>query len=296
MMKQKFHFSCESTVDMPFEYVNKRGASVLFYSYAVDGKEYVDDMLRNENALPEFYRLIMDGKLPTTSQINKFKYLEYFDKLLQNGDVLHIAFGSGMTPSVKNALEAKEELSVKYPERRLVIVDSTCSSSGYGLLVDDALDMWEYGYELDELEDWANSIKLNVHHQFFSTDMKMFKRSGRVSGATAMVATILGICPLMRLNKAGKIISYSRARGKEKAMNETIRTMENKAIDGISYSGKCFISHSSMYDDAIRMKNKILEKFPNIKEVKVFDIGTIIASHTGPGTIALFYYGDERIE
>lgn len=295
-MNKKFQFSCESTVDMPFSYVTGKGASILFYTYAIDGCEYIDDMLRDKEALPNFYQQLKRGKMPSTSQINKYKYLEYFDNLLKDGDVLHIAFGSGMTPSVKNALEAKEELMVKYPDRKLVIVDSTCSSSGYGLLVDDALDMWNYGYSIEELEQWCNAIKLNVHHQFFSTDMKMFRRSGRVSGATAMVATLLGICPLMRLNKAGKIISYSRARGKEKAMNDTVKTMINKAVDGIEYSGKCFISHSNMYNDAVKLKEKILEQFKNIKDIKIFDIGTIIASHTGEGTIAVFYYGDERVE
>lgn len=295
-MNHNYQFSCESTVDMPFSYVNGRGAFVLFYSYAIDGVEYPDDMQKSEESLPNFYKFIKDGKLPSTSQINKFKYLEYFDELLQKGDVLHIAFGTGMTPSYYNALEAKEELIKKYPERKLIIIDSTCSSSGYGLLVDDALDLWDHGYTMEEIEQWANEVKLNMHHQFFSTDMKMFKRSGRVSGATAMVATILGICPLMRLNKAGKIISYSRARGKEKAMNETLKTMANHAADGINYSGKCFISHSNMLNDALEMKKRILERFPNVKDVKVFDIGTIIASHCGPGTIALFYYGDERVE
>lgn len=295
-MEKAFQISCESTVDMPYSYVNKRGANVIFYTYVVDDNEYVDDMLRDENALPKFYSLIKNGALPKTSQINKFKYMDYFEELLQKGDVLHLAFGTGMTPSYKNAVEAWEELKEKYPERKMIIVDTSCSSSGYGLLVDDSLDLWEKGSSMEEIANWVESVKYNVHHQFFSTDMKMFKRSGRVSGATAMIATILGICPLMRLNYDGKIISYSRASGKNKAIQATMKAMLAHAEGGALYDKKCFISHSNCLNEALELKKQIESNFPNVKEIKIFDIGTIIASHCGEGTVAAFFYGDERLK
>lgn len=286
--------SSESTIDLPFSYVNERNISIIFYTYTANQKVYIDDMGRDEAALPNFYKMLEEGVLPNTSQINKFQYLEYFEDLLKKGDVIHLAFGTGMTPSYHRALEAKEELIKKYPDRKLIIIDTTCSSSGFGMILDDAADKRDEGYSMEELANWVESVKYTLHHQFFSTDLKYFKRSGRVSGATAMIATILGICPIMHLNYEGKIISYSKARGRKKAILTTINEMEAHAIDGKNYSGKCFISHSNSLADAEETATKIKERFPNIKNIKISNIGTIIASHTGPGTVAVFFYGDER--
>ena len=126
-MAESFILSCESTVDLPYSYVQQRNIPVLFYSYLVEGQEYIDDMGRDPEALTRFYRLLQEGHLPTTSQLNLQTYLDYFETLLSRGDVLHIAFGSGMTNSVANALQAAELLRDKHPERKLVVLDSLCS-------------------------------------------------------------------------------------------------------------------------------------------------------------------------
>ena len=294
-MTQTFQLSCESTVDMPYSYVAERNISVLFYSYTINGEELVDDMGRDPQALPQFYQKLEQGALPSTSQINTYRYLEYFDTLLQKGDVLHLAFGSGMTPSVNNAWEAAEQLRKKYPARKLIVIDTTCSSSGYGLFVDYAADLRDDGKSMEEIETWALENCHNVHHQFFSTDLKYFRRSGRVSGATAMVASVLGICPIMHLNYDGRIIAYSKVRGKKAAIRETIRVMAEHAQNRTEYTGKCFISHANCRADAEEMRDEIRKLFPKMKsEIRIFDIGTIIASHTGPGTVALYFFGDER--
>ena len=294
-MEHAYRLSCESTVDMPYSYIAGRGISVLFYTYTVDGKEYFDDMGRDPEALPRFYRFLEEGKIPSTSQINTFRYEEYFDRLLKEGDVLHIAFGSGMTPSVDNALEAAEKLKEKYPDRKLTVIDSYCSSSGYGFLVDSAADLWARGCSMEEVESWTRANAKRVHHQFFSTDLKYFRRSGRVTGAAATVAAVLDICPIMRLDDGGRIIAYSKVRGKKNAIRETLRTMARYAEGGLDYSGKCFISHSNCMDMALNTRKALLEMFPKVKEVPVYDIGTIIASHCGPGTVAVYFLGEERL-
>lgn len=293
-MDRKFILSCESTVDMPFSYVDGRDIPVIFYSYMIDGTEYVDDMLRDPEALPRFYQFLNEGKLPTTSQLNEFKYLDFFEEMLKQGDVLHIALGTGMTQSARNAERAAEQLREKYPERKITVIDSLCSSSGYGMLVDYAADMRDSGCSMEEVEKRLNENRHCVHHQFFSTELKHFRRSGRMSGATAMVATILGICPIMRLDDKGKIIAYSKVRGKANAIQTTLDTMEKHARGGKDYSEKCFICHSDCIEDAEKTKAELLARFPNIDDVKIFDIGTIIASHCGPGTVAVFFLGDER--
>ena len=294
-MAGSFILSCESTVDLPYSYVSGRDIPVLFYSYLVDGKEYVDDMGRDPEALPHFYEMLKNGALPSTSQLNTFQYTEFFEELLQKDDLLHIAFGSGMTGSVKNAMEAAEALRKKYPERRLIVIDSLCSSSGYGLLVDMAADMRDRGDSMEAIAAWVEQNRNKVHHQFFSTDLKYFRRSGRVSGAAATVGAILNICPIMRLDDKGRIIAYDKVRGKKNAIRETLRTMEAHVQDGVNYAGKCFICHSNCLTEAEETKAAVQARFPHIAgEIRICDIGTIIASHCGPGTVAVFFMGDER--
>ena len=295
-MQNNFILSCESTVDVPYSYVSGRNIPVLFYSYAIDGAEYTDDMGRDPEALPRFYRFLDEKKIPSTSQLNVFRYKEFFEELLKKGDVLHIAFGSGMTPSVTNARTAAEMLREEFPERKLIVIDSLCSSSGYGLLVDEAADMRDRGCSMEEIEQWVLDNRRKVHHQFFSTDLKYYRRSGRVSGAAATIGAILGICPLMRLDDSGRIIAYDKVRGKKRAIQSTVQAMEAHAQDGLQYSGKCWICHSNCIAEAEETKEAIRQHFPNISgEIRICDIGTIISSHCGPGTVAVFFFGDERL-
>lgn len=294
-MTSKFILSCESTVDMPYSHVSSRNLPVLFYNYAVDGREYPDDMGRDPMALPNFYRLLEEGKTPSTSQLNEFLYEEFFEDLLRQGDVLHIAFGSGMTGSVYNAEKAATALREKYPERRIVVIDSLCSSSGYGLLVDYAADMRDQGCSLDEIVAWVMENRKRVHHQFFSTDLKYFRRSGRISGPAAMIGSVLNLCPIMRLDDGGHIIAYDKVRGRKNAVQRTVQTMAEHAQDGENYSGKCYICHANCLSDAEALREAVAERFPKLAgRISIYDIGTIIASHCGPGTVATFFLGDER--
>ena len=296
-MSQTFQLSCESTVDLPYSYIRGRGISVLFYTYAVDGEEYVDDMGRDPNALSAFFAMLKEGKLPSTSQINTFRYEEYLEGLLQQGDVLHIAFGTGMTPSYRNACEAAEGLREKYPGRRLVVVDSLCSSVGYGMLVDSAADLWDAGKSMEEIEEWVLANRNKAHHQFFSTDLTQFKRSGRVSGPAAAVGTILGICPIMRLNSEGRIIAYDKVRGKKAAIRKTVDTVLQHIQNGTAYDGKFYIGHSNCPELAEETRLALKEHFGAAADnIQIVNIGTIISAHCGPGTVAVFFYGDERAE
>ena len=295
-MERQFTLSCCSTVDLPYSYMESRDIPVLFYTYVVDGVEYDDDMGRDPEALPRFYRFIREGKLPQTSQINVAAYTEFFEKLLdKGGDVLHIAFTSGQSGSVHNAFLAAEELKDRYPGQRLVVIDSLCSSSGYGLLVDYAADMRDAGEDIDTVAQWVLDNRNKVHHQFFSSDMTQFRRTGRVSGAAAMVATVLNICPIMRLNDEGRIIAYDKVRGKKKAVAVTVENMLQHAQNGADYAGRCYICNSDCPEDAKLLTDAIGEKFPNLRgKIVQCDIGTIIGSHAGKGTVAVFFMGDER--
>ncbi len=295
-MERKFILSCGSTVDLPYSYCESRDIPVIFYTYVVDGKEYVDDMLRDPDALPHFYDMLRQGKLPHTSQVNTEAYVEFFDSLLEKGDVLHIAFGSGLSGSAHNARAAMETVAARHPDRTIRVVDSLAASSGHGMLVDYIADLRDNGASLEDAYRWAEKNKLNINHQFFSTDLTHLRRNGRVSGAAAMLGTMLGICPIMHLNADGRIIAYDKVRGKGNAVKVTARVMFERAQGGKNYTGKCFISHSNSIETAERLRDAVKALCPNVQEIKIFDIGTIIASHTGPGTVALFFFGKDRSE
>lgn len=294
-MNQSFILSCESTVDLPYSYVADRDIPVLFYAYTVADQMYPDDMGRDPEALPRFYGQLEAGELPATSQLNEYQYDTFFRELLEQGDVLHIAFGSGMTGSVANAQKAAQALTAEFPHRKILVIDSLCSSSGYGLLVDMAADMRDQGCDLEETAHWVMDSRKWVHHQFFSTDLKYFRHSGRVSGPAAMLGAVLNICPIMRLDEGGHIIAYDKVRGKKKALERTVDTMAEHAQNGENYFGKCFIAHSNCPEEALALKAAVEKRFPKIQgDIRLCDIGTIIASHCGPGTVAVFFLGDQR--
>ena len=294
-MERNFVLSCCSTVDLPYAYMARRDIPVLFYHYVVGDQDYVDDMGRDPAALPRFYGFLKEGKLPQTSQINVAAYLDFFEEQLKKGDLLHIAFTSGQSGSVHNAMTAGKLLQEKYPDKKIVVIDSLCSSSGYGLLVDEAADLRDAGRSLEETAQWVLANRNKVHHQFFSSDMTQFRRTGRVSGAAAMVATVLNICPIMRLNDEGRIIAYDKVRGKKKAVAVTVENMLQHAQNGADYAGRCYICNSDCPEDAKLLTDAIGEKFPNLRgKIVQCDIGTIIGSHAGKGTVAVFFMGDER--
>lgn len=294
-MESKFILSCESTADIPYEHMCNRNIPVIFYTYSIDGEEYEDNMGRDEKAVTEFYEKLGEGKMPTTSQINEFRYMDFFEEQLQKGDLIHIALGSGVTPSVNNAYKAAEALREKYPDRKIEVIDSYCACCGFGLLVDELADYRDNGATFEDAVSYAKVMSKKVHSQLFSTDLKFFKRSGRVSGAAATVGTILGICPIMHLDENGKIIAYDKVRGKKGAVNATVDEMVKLIPEGADYCGRCYIGHSNCMDECMATVERISEEFPKLKgNIKVYDIGNIIASHCGPGTVAVFFIADER--
>lgn len=294
-MSHKFQLSCESTVDMPYSHISGRDISVLFYTYSIDGKEYVDNMGRDDAVMEDFFAQLKAGKMPITSQINTFRYEEYFNTLLQKGDVLHVAFGTGMTPSYHNAVEAAKNLREKYPDRKLIVVDSLCSCGGYGILVDSAADLRDEGKSMEEIEQWLLANRGKVIHQIFCTDLSQFKRSGRVSGPVALVGGLLGICPVMNLNAEGKIIAYGKVRGKKNAIRTCVDEVMKSIRDGVNYNGKLYICHSNCPELQQEVVAAVKERFPG-RDIAIQEgrIGAVISTHCGPSTVAIFCYGDDR--
>ncbi len=291
----EYKITCSSTCDLSKAHLDGLGISYVKYHYIIDGKEYDDDLFTSRTA-KEFYDGIDAGAMPTTSQVTPDELIDVFEPILKAGyDLLHIEFSSGLTGSFRSAVAAREEMEKKYPERKILLVDSLAASSGYGLLVDKAAELKEGGMDIDGLYAWLEENKLRVRHWFFSNNLAHFKRGGRISGASAAIGAMLGICPVMDINSEGKLIVRKKIMGKKKAIRELLRLMSEQAEGGEEYGGKCFLSHSRTFDDAETLAKMIDGKFLNLKEsVKINDIGAVIGSHTGPGTLSLFYFSDKK--
>lgn len=294
MTEQKFVLSCCSAVDLSPEKLKERNISYACFHYTLDGKEYQDD-LGKTIPFSEFYAKMAEGADTKTSQINTAEFTEYFESLLKEGkDVLHISLSSGLSGTYRSASIAAEELREKYPDRKLLVVDSLGASSGYGLLVDLVADLRDEGKTIEEAYEWAKENALNVHLWFFSTDLTFYVKGGRVSKAAGWFGTALKICPLLNMSFDGKLVPREKIRTKQRVIKAIVDKMALCAKDGENYSGKCFISHSDCLEDAIAVKTLVEEKFKNVKCIELYDIGTIIGSHTGPGTVALFFEGIKR--
>ena len=287
--------TCCSTADLPYEYFLKRNIPFVCFHFNMDGIEYPDD-LGQSMSFEEFYKRIAAGAMPTTSQVSVGQYIVFFDPYLKEGkDILHISLSSGLSGSYNSALLARDELLQKYPDRKILIVDSLGASSGYGLLTDMAADMRDADSTLEQVYAWVEENKLYIHHWFFSTDLTHLKRGGRLSATSAFMGTLLHICPLLNMNVEGKLVPRAKIRGKTHAISEIVNMMEGHAREGVDYSGKCFISNSACYEDARAVADLIEEKFPKLNgPILIMSIGTAIGAHTGPGTVALFFLGDRR--
>ena len=284
-----------STADMPYEYFKRRNIPIVLFHYYMDNKEYPDD-LGQTIPFDVFYRKIAEGAMPTTTQVNVGQFVELFEPFLKEGiDILHIVLSSGLSGTYQSALLAREELLQKYPERKILISDSLGASSGYGLLMDLAADLRDSGASLEEVYQWVEENKLNIHHWFFSTNLTHYKRGGRISATSAIFGTLLNICPLLNMSYDGKLIPRTKVHGRKNVIQEIVHRMELHAQDGLNYAGKCFISHSASLEEAQKVADLIKSKFPNLNgPVMINSIGTVIGSHTGPGTVALFFMGDKR--
>ena len=210
-------------------------------------------------------------------------------------DIIHLTLSSGISGTINSANIAKDMVLDKYPDRKIEIIDSLAASSGYGLLMDILADKRDQGLSFDELKEFALDIRNKVQHWFFSTDLTFYIKGGRVSKTAGFVGSMLNICPLLNVNIEGKLIPREKVRTKKKVSQRVVDIMEERALGGKDYSGKCFISQSACREDAEYVASLIEDRFPKLKgKVMINDIGTTIGSHTGPGTVAVFFIGDQK--
>lgn len=293
----EYILSCCSTADLSAEHFLKRKIHYICFHYELDGVQYMDD-LGKTMPFDQFYAAMANGADTRTSQINTDEFIAYFEPFLKEGkDILHLCLSSGITGVVNSAMLAKDQLSEEYPDRKIYILDSLAASSGYGLLMDKLADLRDEGMEIDELYEWAQANRLKLNHWFFSTDLTFYIKGGRVSKTSGFIGGMLNICPLLNVDYQGQLIPRYKIRTKRKVIQTVVDKMEECLDEGSDYSGKCYISNSACYEDARAVADLIEERFPKLDgRVLINSIGTTIGAHTGPGTVAVFFWGKERVD
>ena len=291
-----FVLSCCSTADLSKEHFETRDIHYICFHFALDGAEYLDD-LGQSYPFDKFYKAMSDGAETRTSQVNVSEFVEYFSAFCAAGqDVLHVTLSSGISGVINSAKNAAELVMEQYPDRKICVVDSLGASSGYGLLMDKLADLRDEGRSVEEVRDWAEANRLRLHHWFFSTTLEYYVKGGRISKAAGWFGGLLKICPLLNMDDLGRLIPREKLRGKKRVIKSIVDRMAEHAEGGLDYSGKCYISNSACMDDARAVADLVEARFPKLNgKVVINSVGTTIGSHTGPGTVALFFWGDERV-
>lgn len=289
----EYFITCTSTCDLNEDVLNERDIKYACFKFIVNGKEY-DDNFFKDYSYEKFYDDLKNGLEPTTSQVGYGPYEEFFEELLkQNKDVLHICLSSGLSGDYQTAKMVADELNEKY-ENKVYVIDSLGASAGYGMLVIKADDNRRKGINILDNIKLIEDNKLKIHHLFISTDLTSYVRGGRISKAAGLVGGALKICPLMNMPKDGTLNPIEKIRTETKAMRTQVDMMKELCDNGLDYNDYCYISTSNYDEQASKVVNMIKEEFKNIKDVPIYHVGTTIGTHTGNGTIALYFIGKER--
>lgn len=292
---ENYVLTCCSTADMPEEFFERRQIAYVPFHFTLDGVEYPDDLGRSV-PFDQFYQKLAAGSQSTTSQVNVNEFLAFFEPFLAAGrDVLHVSLSSGISGEYGSACVAQNELAQKYPDRKIAVVDSRAASSGYGLLMDLLADRRDAGASFDEAMSWVLENRFTIHHWFFSSDLTFYIRGGRISKTAGLFGTLLNICPLLNVDEAGRLTPREKIRTKNRVIRTIVERMKEHAQGAAAYSGRCFLSQSACLADAQAVAGLVKQAFPALDgDVRIENIGTVIGSHTGPGTVALFFVGDRR--
>ena len=291
-MNQNYVFMTDSDSDLPFHLKQEYDIPVVYMPYALNGKEYFDDlgqMLDHKS----YYDMMRNGAVPVTSALNEASYMEYFEPILQEKDLLFIAFSSKLSCTLQAVYSAREKLLEKYPERRFVVVDTLRISGPMTLLVLKAHEMYRAGKSIDEVADWLENNKLRAQAYFIVDDLKYLKRGGRISATAATVGTMLDLKPIITEAPDGTLTANDKIRGRKKALAFIVDKMMQFAPD--PEESPILILNADSPEDAERAKALAEQKLPGAR-IMIENVGPVIGAHAGPGTIALCFIGTKSQE
>jgi len=282
----------DSSCDLPAALAEEMGLTVLPLYVDVDGQKYVNYLDEREISFKEIYAKLRTKCPAKTSAVNMNDFMEPMENLLAAGkDILYIGFSSGLSSTYDAGAMAAKELAERHPERKLYAVDSLCASLGQGLLIYLAWKEKQKGRTIEDVRDYVEANRLHLCHWFTIDDLMFLKRGGRVSGATAIVGSMLNIKPVMHVDNDGHLIKVGTARGRKASIKALADEAGKRGIDLEKQT--VFISHGDCLEDANYLADIMRSRF-NVKDIVINYVGPVIGAHSGPGTIALFFLGTER--
>ena len=284
-----FQIITDSCCDFPTPMYGQLGLTFVPLTVEFRGNTSDD---RNDDTLKDMYQGLRAGEVAKTSAVNPSRWSQAMEKALAAGkDVLVLAFSSGLSTTYQSAVIAAQELADEYPDRKIQVIDTLCASMGEGLLVWYACKKRDEGLSLDEVAQWVLDNRLHLCHWFTVDDLMYLKRGGRISAATALVGTMLQIKPLLHVDDEGHLINMTKTRGRKAAIDAMVKKAQEL---GAGYDNSTmFISHGDCLSDAEYLSRQLKEKC-GVKDVVISYVGAVIGSHSGPGTLALFFLGSHR--
>lgn len=287
----QFKIVTDINADLPASYLEEHEIEVMYLSYTIDQNTYSRG---KELDYKEFYRLMREGKMPTTSQVNPDEAKRVFlEAMKDSSEILCLSFSSGLSGTYNSARIAAEEMLEEYPDLKIRVVDSKCASLGEGLFVHKAVTMRAEGKSMVETADWLEENISHFVHIFTVDDLNHLYRGGRVSKTAAVIGTMVNIKPILHVDDEGHLVPIGKVRGRKKSLHELVYYMEKKVGNYLSNNDIIFISHGDCLEDANFVAECIKEKF-GIDSFLIHNVGPTIGAHSGPGTMALFFIGESR--
>ena len=291
-MDNKYVIFTDANSEMTAEMVAEMGVEVQPMRFTLNDKEYYNWPDGREMSTAEFYKQLRAGAKTATTQTNTIEFVERFRPFLQEGkDLMYIGFTSGLSGTFHAAEIAAEELMEEFPDRKVMIVDTLSASVGMIMLVKRASEMRAAGEPMEKAAKWIEDNRLNVVHWFTVDDLQFLKRGGRLSGAAALVGTMLSVKPILHVDEEGKLVVVDKVRGRKSSITRLVDEMEKKIID--SENQTIYIAHADCIDDAQLLADEI-KKRTKIKDIVINFVGPVIGGHSGPNTLALIFFGKNR--
>ena len=292
MSENTYVFMTDSDSDLPYRYVDDLRIPMVYMPYVVDGKEYLDDLGRDGNQ-KEYFDNMREGAVPVTSLLPVAAYLEYFEPILQDGkDILFLAFSSQLSGTIQNVYAAQKELLEKYPQRKMIVVDTLSISGPQAILILAAHEMYRNGKTMEEVAQWVEENKLKAQAWITVEDLKYLRRGGRISAVAAAVGTMLDLKPIITLNKEGKLVSVEKVQGRKRAL----RILADRLAESYdpTLNKRIIILHADAEEETERLVGLIRSRVSEEADIEVVFVGPVIGAHCGPGTIAACFMGAER--
>ncbi|QOV19806.1 DegV family protein [Blautia liquoris] len=289
---REYVITTENTCDMPYSFYEENGVE---YSYLPCTMGDIVYNKENDIDPKEFYDRMRNGTMPTTSQVNIEDAKKLWRPILEKGyDILHLSFSSGLSGTYNNCFLAAKELMEENSQYKILVVDTLCASMGQGLLLWKALEQKREGRSIDETASWVEYHKKNLCHVFTVDDLMHLHRGGRVSKVSAVLGTVINVKPMLHVDDEGHLILLSKERGRKRALQSLVSMMDERLGSYRDKNDVIYISHGDCEEDALYVKNLLQKKYASIKKIEINTIGSTIGAHAGPGTVAMFFMGDQR--